>query len=267
MLVSLGLTYLLCTLYQFHGRATALLAAFTLALDFSVLRTAGQLMTEALSITGTAILFAVCAKMFFHRTESAFDRQNVWRWLILGIGIGVLTLIRTNVIGWTCLWIALAASGCLVMMIRRKDWKPVATCTGFLVLGVVIVASPWWIRNCYVTGQFEPFGTAANVGAAGYYSDYNFANNDEWDLDAVHQAQAAALANHNVSQLNLAEQEYLIGIESKKLAQLDPGECLETSDADVDPGKESPGYRLRLSSACRHRELPDLVRCGDWDPG
>jgi hypothetical protein len=176
-------------------------------------------MTEALSITGTAILFAVCARMFFDRTASAFDRQNVWRWLMLGIGIGVLTLIRTNVIGWTCLWVALAASGCLVMMVRRKDWKPVATCTGFLVLGVVVVASPWWIRNCYETGHFEPFGTAANVGAAGYYSDYNFANNDEWDLDSVHQAQEAALASHNFSQLNLAQQEYLIGIESKKMAR------------------------------------------------
>ncbi len=216
--VSIGLTLLLCTLFRFYGPATAIMAAITISLDFAVMRTAGQLMTEAIAIAWMAILFSIGARMFFTRDNSGRGRHHAWQWAILGITLGLYSMIRTNAIGWICLAVVFGAAYCVFKMLKHQDWKSVIVRLSCLLLGVAIVAGPWWARNCFVTGHFQPFGTAAGIGVAGFYSDRAFEGGGIWDLDAVHQAQQNAFENHDVAGLTLAQQEYLIGIEGRRLA-------------------------------------------------
>lgn len=216
--MTLGLTFLLCTVYRFCGGVVATFAAVTMALDFAVLRTAGQVMTEAVATAWVAFCFALTIIMFCRSPDDDRSPKQYRSWFLVGIGIGVLSLIRGNANAWiVMIAIAMVALGAFHRG-ASSSWRFWITRLVLFVLGVAVVAGPWWVRNCQVTGHFEPFGTGGSIGAAGGFSDGALRNLGNWDLATVQAVQQQAGAQHDFSGLTLAEREYRIGLESRGFA-------------------------------------------------
>jgi hypothetical protein len=89
---------------------------------------------------------------------------------------------------------------------------------GFCV-GVVLVAGPWWVRNCLVTKAFAPFGTSGSFGIAGGFTDAAYANGGNWDPEIVLASQRQTLSKPGMLEKSLPEQEYLMGKNSNQLAK------------------------------------------------
>lgn len=133
-------------------------------------------------------------------TAVAWRGDDRVRWksfagLALGIGVahGALVLIRPS---WA-LFVPISLFAWLFM--PRKStchyWKRMITGSTLIVLGVVVVMAPWWVRNERVFGRFVP--TAIWAGASLYdglnpkadgSSNMDFLNDpDIWPLDEIDQ--------------------------------------------------------------------------------
>jgi len=58
---------------------------------------------------------------------------------------------------------------------------PIGWCMAVLVV-FGMFGSLWWIRNCYVLGSFQPFGTKGSVTLLGGYCDESFKSGGEWQF-------------------------------------------------------------------------------------
>jgi len=182
-------------------------AAVTLCGDYGVLSPAGQIMTES---TGILTILATLVLL-----DRAGRRGGTANWIASGIAFGVSLLVRSTLVGWLFLagagWIGLL----LVRMVRRQSVRHFALDGICFFVAVAAVCSPWWYRNCSISKQFEPFGSAGSIGMFGGYSDGCVALQGNWDLDSALVAERAAVRARGFNDLTLPEQEHLIGEESK----------------------------------------------------
>lgn len=105
-------------------------------------------------------------------------RPPGWRWLGVGVLLGLTALTRPN--GVYALGATLA---CVALTIarRRADWRRGALVAALLVLGFVVVVGPWTARNAFVThGTFVPFSTGEGIVIAGVYTDAAYAGPNMW---------------------------------------------------------------------------------------
>lgn len=200
--VSIGLALLLtfCALRWSWG--TALIAATTMAIDYSVMQSAGTLATESLAILIFAITFLLVVK--------AWEQPTHTRWFAAGLSFAALMLTRGI---WSLGWLILVAVAvaCLLPIIRKR-WETFRL--GHLVVFLVtamIVALPWWTRNCMTTDHFTPFGTAGSCGFVGGYCDQSLANYGQWQPDVYNQNQIEVQKNFDMDVVELAHLEHAIG--------------------------------------------------------
>lgn len=212
VLLSAGLAgFLVWAGRRMGSRVLPLVASATLAADFSVLSTAGQLMTEPLAVLAIAMALVGVDRA----SQSGLKRQ----WLMAGMLFGVAILVRSTLVGWMVLGGLGYAAWLLWLLLRRRPvWLRLqqGTAYGF---GILLVCLPWWQRNCDRAGAFAPFGSAGSIGMAGGYCDGCQALNGNWFLPAVVEAQAAAEKTAGFGLLSLAEQEHRIGAESSRRAR------------------------------------------------
>ena len=211
VVLAVALNWLLALFARQHGMLVAGFALITLCVDFSVMQIGNQFMTEALGAALVALLF--CSIAF------ASSMRLAGNWILVGLVFGLAMLTRSNMVAWLFEISTLVVALCLWRVIRRRPWKLIATSAIAFGLGATVVAAPWWHRNNEVTGQFCPFGTAGSIGMTGSYCDAALERYGNWDPENVVRCQAWSVANHDLSKMTLAEQEYLMGQVSSQEAR------------------------------------------------
>ena len=201
-LVSLGLALLLTFCAIRWGTLAAVIAAATLAVDFSVMQSAGTLATESLAILIFAITFMLVVR--------AWEKPSASRWIVAGVSFAALMLTR-GIWSLGLLILIVLTTLCLVPAIRRR-WESlrVTHLVAFLATAILL-AMPWWIRNCQMTEHFTPFGTAGSCGFVGGYCDESLANYGQWQPDVYNRNQIEVQKNFDMDTVNLAHLEHAIG--------------------------------------------------------
>ncbi len=163
------------------GRAVVagLIAALVVAIYPATIEYTGMLMTEPLA--ATLLAGALPAILW------AADGASPWRWLVPGLTLGALALVRPE---YLAIGLLLAV---LVLLHERfaprhrsssqkpadsaekcerddGDWRRALVAAGVVVLGIVIVVAPWTIRNAIALDRFVTVSTGGGqVLYAGTY--------------------------------------------------------------------------------------------------
>lgn len=114
------------------------------------------LMTEAFFIVG------VLAMLNLALTIVDKDHPPVWLWLLLGLALGVTSLLRQTILLWLpflLAWLVWAGRG-------RIQWRGLAGMLAIVVLAIL----PWTVRNYRVYGAFLPLNS--NAGYALYSANH-----------------------------------------------------------------------------------------------
>ena len=163
------------------GRAVVagLIAALAVAIYPATIEYTGMLMTEPLA--ATLLAGAMPAIPW------AADGASPWRWLVPGLTLGALALVRPE---YLAIGLLLAA---LVLLHERLaprhrsssqksadsaekcertggDWRRALVAAGVVVLGIVVVVAPWTVRNAIALDRFVTVSTGGGqVLYAGTY--------------------------------------------------------------------------------------------------
>lgn len=142
----------------------ALVAALAVAIYPATIEYTGMLMTEPLAATLLAggILGILWAAEGTPRGDAALP----WRWLVPGLTLGALALVRPEYLAIGLLLALLV----FLRQLRHAEWKR-ALLAGILVaLGIVVVVAPWTIRNAIALDRFVAVSTGGGqVLYAGTY--------------------------------------------------------------------------------------------------
>ena len=138
------------------GPAAGLTGAAVVAIYPALLEYQGMLMGEPLA--ATLLSGAVLAMLW------AADSGPVARWLVSGLLLGALVLVRPEYLGISVL---LAV---IVLAWDREEWKAGLASAALLLAGVALVVGPWTARNLVVLDRFVPVSTGGGqVLFAGSY--------------------------------------------------------------------------------------------------
>jgi hypothetical protein len=154
-----------------------LVAALVVAIYPATLEYTGMLMTEPLAATllAGAILGILWAGNPLHISggDGADRPPSVWRWLVPGLTLGALALVRPE-------YLAIGAVLAVLVFLRlslvahraAKDKRllPALARAALVVLGIVVVVAPWTVRNAFALERFVPVSTGGGqVLFAGTY--------------------------------------------------------------------------------------------------
>ncbi|MBA3864761.1 MAG: hypothetical protein H0X42_00170 [Solirubrobacterales bacterium] len=134
-----------------------LIGAAAVAIYPALLEYQGMLMSEPLA---ASLLSGAVLAMFW-----AAARGGLLRWLLPGILLGALAMVRPEYLG-------VAVLLGLVVLARglRDDWSRSLAAAAVLVAGVVVVVAPWTIRNAVALDRMVPISTGSGqVLFAGTY--------------------------------------------------------------------------------------------------
>jgi len=137
--------------------AAGLVAAGAVAIYPALLEYQGMLMGEPLA--ATLLTGAVLAALW------AADSEGRARWLLPGVTLGALALVRPEYLG-----VAVLVS--LVVLARnwRAGWRAALTPAALLLIGVAVIVAPWTMRNAIALDRFVPVSTGGGqVLFAGTY--------------------------------------------------------------------------------------------------
>ena len=205
--VSLGLAVLLTFSASRWGYLSALIAATTLPIDYSIMLAAGTLATESLAILIFAITFLLVV--------NAYERSSVLLWAIAGFSFAALMLTRGIwSLGYLILIVSLVAFWIPPIRSRLGLFQQ-KHLVAFLAVAT-IVAMPWWIRNCQTTGHFTPFGTAGSCGFVAAYCDESLDDHGQWQAEVFTRNQIEVNKTVDMDTIKLAELEYITGQQSMR---------------------------------------------------
>lgn len=146
------------------GPAAGLIGAAAIAVHPALLEYQGMLMSEPLAATllSGAILAMLSAN------ERA-GRPRV-RWLLPGLLLGALALVRPEYLGVAVLLAVVVFAGGLSGQSRQGAWRQSLSAAAILLAGIALVVAPWTMRNAIVLERFVPVSTGAGqVLFAGSY--------------------------------------------------------------------------------------------------
>ncbi|WP_406698705.1 glycosyltransferase family 39 protein [Singulisphaera sp. Ch08] len=162
-----------------------LVAAALVAFHPYFLVTSALILTEAVFLP--LMLFGLWALAVLWAGDDADPSRRQWAWALgAGLAWGAAILVRPS-------WALFPPVALLAWCVASGRGRRVAAARGavLVVLGIVVVMAPWWVRNERLFGRFVPTAiwTGAslydglNPGATGA-SDMDFMNDPElWPLD------------------------------------------------------------------------------------
>ena len=209
LIASLGLSLVMTWCWFGFGPTAAVIAAATLVADYSVMQSASMIASEPLALFFLMVFLVILLR--------AYESPSLVNWGIAGVVFGLMMLTRGN---WN-LWFLLMITASILFLSPsvRNVLSPVGLKHVLVFLLVsASVALPWWIRNCQMTGQFQPFGTAGANGLVGAYCDASLNDFGNWQNQMYQQNQLEVRSIANTSGITLAEREYLTGKSSTKKA-------------------------------------------------
>jgi 4-amino-4-deoxy-L-arabinose transferase-like glycosyltransferase len=141
-----------------HGVAAGLIAALVVAIYPATIEYTGMLMTEPLA--ATLLAGAMLAILW------AADGASPWRWLVPGLTLGALALVRPE-------YLAIGLLLALLVFLRQRlhvPWRRALVAAAVVVLGIVVVVGPWTVRNAVALDRFVTVSTGGGqVLYAGTY--------------------------------------------------------------------------------------------------
>lgn len=146
---------------RLSGPAAGLLAAAAVAVYPALLEYQGMLMGEPLAAT----LLSGAVLAMFWAGDSRPTRLARGRWLVPGLLLGALALVRPEYLG-----IALPVGLVVLVVDIGVDWRAAIGRTALLLAGVAVVVAPWTVRNAVALDRFVPVSTGGGqVLFAGAY--------------------------------------------------------------------------------------------------
>ncbi|MDZ4779334.1 MAG: glycosyltransferase family 39 protein [Planctomycetia bacterium] len=134
---------------------TALVAAGLAAIYPGAISTSTLILSEA-----PFCPLMVANLVLWTRAERAGTTGGRWgAACAAGMLAGLATLMRPS-------WLLFAPFALTLGMLRGGPWRPRLELAAAMLLGLVLVMSPWWVRNWQVVGRFVP--TSLQVGASLY---------------------------------------------------------------------------------------------------
>jgi 4-amino-4-deoxy-L-arabinose transferase-like glycosyltransferase len=151
----------------------------------------GTLIAE--SRGGVEILFTCLIMLFMLVVYEAIQNNRWWYYLIAGAALGLTVLVRSTPMLFPLFLLA------YLLVFERQGIPTLDICRNIavMVLAMLVVLSPWIIRNCKLTGRFVPTASVLGVSAhAGQYICTHFAENKPWvvlDHEAARERSKLAL--------------------------------------------------------------------------
>ncbi|HUB99024.1 MAG TPA: hypothetical protein VMS11_04280 [Solirubrobacterales bacterium] len=152
-----------------------LIAALAVAIYPAFLEYGGMLMSEPLAAT---LLSGAVLGMLWAR-----DGVSVWRWLVPGLVLGALAMVRPEYLAVS----VLLAAAVLATESRSKSprlpfarhvqakgnlggWRRGVACAALVLAGILVVVAPWTVRNAVALDRLVPISTGGGqVLYAGTY--------------------------------------------------------------------------------------------------
>lgn len=175
--LAVTLAYRLAVRSSCDGWIPWIAAGATLALallDRTVRTYSVDFLTEPIAMM--LVTFGCCIAV---HSQAGGNTRGVW--LALAVIFALLVYTRSLMILWLPGWVVLVVLSTSERRIRRA--------LGFGVL-VVVLLSPWWIRNCIVLERFMPLGGQGAASLRGGYSDEALADHGNWHGEAENRIQA-----------------------------------------------------------------------------
>jgi hypothetical protein len=142
----------------------ALVAALVVAIYPATIEYTGMLMTEPLA--ATLLSGAILAILWASGGTPHGGAVPAWRWLVPGLTLGALALVRPE-------YVAIGLLLALLVFLRQRrhsDWKRALLAGVVVALGLVVVVAPWTIRNAIALDRFVTVSTGGGqVLYAGTY--------------------------------------------------------------------------------------------------
>jgi 4-amino-4-deoxy-L-arabinose transferase-like glycosyltransferase len=131
------------------GRAVVagLIAALVVAIYPATIEYTGMLMTEPAAATLLAGAMLAILR--------AGDGDSPWRWLVPGLTLGALALVRPE-------YLAIGILLALLIFLRLRlhmPWRRALLAAAVVVLGIVVVVAPWTVRNAFALDRFVTVST------------------------------------------------------------------------------------------------------------
>jgi hypothetical protein len=150
------------------GRAVvaALIAALVVAIYPATIEYTGMLMTEpaAATLLAGAILGLLWAG---DGPTAGGSAPSLWRWLVPGLTLGALALVRPE-------YLAIGLLLALLVLVHEhstaRGWRRGLVAAAIVVLGIVVVVAPWTVRNAIALDRLVTVSTGGGqVLYAGTY--------------------------------------------------------------------------------------------------
>jgi hypothetical protein len=146
-----------------------LIAALVVAIYPATIEYTGMLMTEPLAATllaGAILAILWAADGRRADGDGAAPLPSPWRWLVPGLILGALALVRPE-------YLAIGLLLALLIFLRQRlhmPWRRALVAAAIVVLGIVVVVAPWTVRNAIALDRFVTVSTGGGqVLYAGTY--------------------------------------------------------------------------------------------------
>jgi 4-amino-4-deoxy-L-arabinose transferase-like glycosyltransferase len=139
--------YLLARRLARRAVVAGLIAALVVAIYPATLEYTGMLMTEPLAATLLAGAMLAILR--------AADGDSPWRWLVPGLTLGALALVRPE-------YLAVGVMLAVLIFLRQRlhlPWRRALLAAAVVVLGIVVVIAPWTVRNAFALHRFVSVST------------------------------------------------------------------------------------------------------------
>ena len=146
--------------------AGALIGALVVAIYPATIEYTGMLMTEPLA--ATLLAGAILGLLWAGDGPTAGgSAPSPWRWLVPGLTLGALALVRPE-------YLAIGLLLALLVLLRERftprGWRRGLVAAAIVVLGIVVVVAPWTVRNAIALDRFVTVSTGGGqVLYAGTY--------------------------------------------------------------------------------------------------
>jgi 4-amino-4-deoxy-L-arabinose transferase-like glycosyltransferase len=189
----------------------ALVAALVVAIYPATIQYTGMLMTEPLA--ATLLIGAILGILW------AGDDVVAWRWIVPGLTLGALALVRPE-------YLAIGVLLAVLVFLRQRlydDWRRALLAAAIVVLGMIVVVAPWTVRNAVALHRLVPISTGGGqVLYAGTYLPSD--GNPEKVGAAVVAENPALFGPHAVENLRL--EQILARLGEHRYPELEPDQAL-----------------------------------------
>jgi hypothetical protein len=197
--------------------AAALVAALVVAIYPATIEYMGMLMTEPLA--ATLLTGAILGILWAAGGTPRGGAVSAWRWLVPGLTLGALALVRPEYLAIGLLLALLV----FLRQLRHADWKRALLAGAIVAFGLLVVVAPWTIRNAVALDRFATVSTGGGqVLYAGTYLPSD--GNPEKVGAAVVAENPGLFGPHAVEELRL--EQILARLAEARYPELEPDEAL-----------------------------------------